>query len=192
MISTCICFGQQSGIQIMKRKCTYDRKYGGEKIIIQYQYDSLNLITSNEYWLNGFIKLPDSIKFLIIEKLLKFENDTELCCMNVITRSFNGIEGCGGTLKNVERYTIQVDALYIINRLCWPGSMDFYSCTPVLYDTKLKKTINNNPQKIKIVFAAYKKWYAECKAKGKIDRYFPFNDGRYVWYGGKKSIAPKV
>ena len=189
MASTCICFGQQPKIQIIKKKCTYDRKYSGEKIIMHYQDDSLNLTSANEYWLNSFIKLPDSIKFLLIEKLLKCENDTALCCMNVVTRSFNGIEGCGGTPKSVKRYTIQVDALYIINRLCWPGSMDFYSCTPVLYDSKQQKSINNDQKKIKIVFAAYKKWFAECKTNGKIGRYFPFNDGRYVWYGGKKGIA---
>jgi hypothetical protein len=111
--------------------------------------------------------------------------------MEVISSSFNGIEGCGGSPKGVKRYKVQIDALYIINRLCWPGSMDFYSCSPALYDKKIKKSINSDQKKIKIVFAAYKKWFEECKTKGKIERYFPFNDGRYVWYGGRKSVAPK-
>ncbi|MGB4773877.1 MAG: hypothetical protein WBP45_01780, partial [Daejeonella sp.] len=68
---------------------------------------------------------------------------------------------------------------------------DMYSCTPVLYDKQLKKEINSDPEKIKCVFKYYKKWYAECKAKGMIPKHFPFNDGRYVWYGGRKSIVPK-
>lgn len=191
VFSTSLCVGQQPSIQILKKKCSYDKRYNGEKIILHYQNDSLVRISSNEYWLHDFIKLEDSIKFLLIEKLLKYENDTALCCMNVVTRSFNGIEGCGGTPKDVIRYTIQVDALYIINRLCWPSSMDFYSCTPVLYDSKLKRSINDQPKKIRIVFAAYKKWFDECKANGKISEYFPFNDGRYVWYGGRKGVVPK-
>jgi hypothetical protein len=77
--------------------------------------------------------------------------------MEVISSSFNGIEGCGGAPKGVKRYTIQIDALYIINRLCWLSSMDFYSCSLALYDKKIKKSINSDQKKIKIVFAAYKK-----------------------------------
>lgn len=101
------------------------------------------------------------------------------------------MEGCRGYPKNAQRYTIQVDALFMINRLCWPKLMELYSCSPVLYDNKLKKEINSNQEAIKAVFSKYKDWYAICKAKKLIPKYFPFNDGRYVWYGGQKSIAPK-
>lgn len=182
------CYGQ---VSVTKKKCTYDTKYSGEKLIIQYKTDTINLQSSIEYWLSDFIELPDSTKLLIIEKLLGYESDTSLCCLNVINRSFNGIEGCRGKPKDAIRYTLQVDALFMINRLVWPKLMELYSCTPVLYDNKLKKSINHDQKKIKCVFAEYKKWYEECKAKGKIERYFPFNDGRYTWYGGRKSGVPK-
>jgi hypothetical protein len=185
------CYAQNTGLQVTKKKCTYDTKYSGEKLIIHYTYDKVNLESPIEYWLDSFIILSDSIKLLIVEKLLEYESDTALCCMNVVNRSFNGIEGCGGKPKGITRYTIQVDALFMINRLCWPKWMELYSCTPVLYDNKLKKSINNDPNKIKIVFAEYKKWFLERKSKGKIGYYFPFNTGRYVWYGGRKSGAPK-
>ncbi len=183
------CHGQV--VKVVKKKCTYDKKYSGEKLIIKYCIDTFMLESQVEYWLDSFIILPDSSKLLIIEKLLEYENDTSLCCMNIVNRSFNGIEGCRGKPKGVARYTIQVDAMFIINRLCWPKLMELYSCTPVLYDSKLKKDINSDQKKIKIVFEAYKKWFAECKAKDNIPKYFPFNDGRYVWYGGRKSIASK-
>ena len=186
-----VCFGQNAEVKITKKQCTYANQYSGQKLIIHYNADTVNLESPVEYWLDNFIILPDSIKLLIIEKLLEYENDTSLCCMNVVNRSFNGIEGCRGKPKGVTRYNIQVDALFMINRLCWPKWMELYSCTPVLYDNKLKKSINNDPKKIKIVFAEYKKWYAERKVKGKIGYYFPFNIGRYVWYGGRKSGAPK-
>ena len=185
------CYGQVPVVRVTKKKCTYDKKYSGEKLIIQYNVDTINLESPVEYWLDSFITLPDSGKLLIIEKLLEYENDTSLCCMNVVNRSFNGIEGCRGKPKGVTRYTIQIDALFMINRLCWPKWMELYSCTPVLYDNKLKKSINNDPKKIKIVFAEYRKWFLERKSKGKIGYYFPFNTGRYGWYGGRKSGAPK-
>lgn len=185
------CYGQVPVVKVTKKKCTYDKKYSGEKLIIQYSVDTINLESPVEYWLDSFITLPDSSKLLIIEKLLEYENDTSLCCMNVVNRSFNGIEGCRGKPKGVTRYTIQVDALFMINRLCWPKWMELYSCTPVLYDNKLKKSINNDPKKIKIVYAEYRKWFLERKSKGKIGYYFPFNTGRYGWYGGRKSGAPK-
>jgi len=188
---TVVCFGQNAEVQITKKKCTYANKYSGAKLIIHYTYDTVKLESLVEYWLDSFINLPDSVKLLIVERLLDYEDDTSLCCMNVVNRSFNGIEGCRGKPKGVTRYTIQVDALFMINRLCWPKWMELYSCTPVLYDNKLKKSINNDPKKIKIVFAEYKKWYVECKGKGKIGYYFPFNRGRYGWYGGRKSGAPK-
>jgi len=184
-------FGQNADVHIIKKTCSYFNKYSGEKLIIHYKKDTFNLTSSINYSLFDFIKLPDSGKFLIIEKLLDYENDTSLCCMDVANWSFNGIEGCRGKPKGIKRYTIQVDALFMINRLCWPKLMELYSCSQVLYDSKLKKSINTDPKKIKIVFAAYKKWYEECKAKGEIVKYFPLNNGRYVWYGGRKSMAPK-
>lgn len=185
------CSGQNPVVQVVKKKCTYDTKYSGEKLIIHYTSDTANLESPVEYWLEQFINLPDSIKLLIIGKLLAYENDTSLCCMNVVNRSFNGTEGCRGKPKGVDRYTIQVDALFMINRLCWPRSMELYSCTPVLYDNKLMKSINDDQGKIKYVFAEYKKWYEECKTLGRIPTYFPFNDGQFVWYGGRKSGVPK-
>jgi|694.fasta_scaffold41445_4 hypothetical protein len=185
------CSGQNAVVQVVKKKCTYDAKYSGEKLTIHYRPDTVSLESSVEYWLEQFIILPDSVKLLIVGKLLTYENDTSLCCMNVVSRSFNGIEGCSAKPKGVDRYTVQVDALFMINRLCWPRTMELYSCTPVLYDNKLMKAINDEQEKIKYVFAEYKKWYVECKAIGRVPKYFPFNDGRYVWYGGRKSGVPK-
>lgn len=185
------CYGQVAVVKVTKKICTYDTKYSGEKLIIHYTYDTVDLQSPVEYWLDSFITLSNSVKLLIIEKLLGYEDDTSLCCINVVNRSFNGIEGCKGNPKGVTRYTIQVDALFMINRLVWPKLMELYSCAPVLYDSKLQKEINSNQEKIKCVFAEYKKWYEECKSKGSIPRYFPFNDGRYVWYGGRKSITLK-
>lgn len=182
--------GQADALSVEKVECK--NKFKGSKLVLVYKIDTTvkkSFIYS--YDLDYFISLNDSSKLLLIESLLKYEDDSTRCCLDVTSWSFNGIEGCRGKPKNVTHCTIQIDALFMINRLCWPKLMELYSCSQVLYDSKLKKDINNDQKKIKMVFTAYKKWHEECKAKGKIEKYFPFNDGRYVWYGGRKSITLK-
>jgi hypothetical protein len=184
-------FCQNHSLSVAKENCRFMKKYYGAKLVMKHKTDTIHESSKYGYGLDYFINLGDSIKLLLIEHLLKYEDDITLCCLDVVEHSLNGNEGCRGAPKNVRRYTIQVDALLMINRLCWPKLIELYSCVPVLYDNKEKQQINNNPKLIKIVFEDYKKWHAECKATGKIPRYFPFNDGRYVWYGGRKSIAAK-
>jgi hypothetical protein len=62
----------------------------------------------------------------------------------------------------------------------------------VLYDNEDKIEINNCPEKVKLVFLDYKKWFEECIKSGKIRKYFPFNEGRYVWLYGKNLAFPKM
>lgn len=187
---TVAAMAQTNTFSVEKVECK--NKFKGSKLVLNCKNDTtIKQSFTYSYDLDYFTSLNDSSKFILIGELLKFENDTSHCCLNVTNWSFNGIEGCGGKPKNVKYYTIQIDALFMINRLCWPKLMELYSCSQVLYDNKLKKEINSDQKKIKIVFAIYKKWYEECKVKGKIEKYFPFNDGRYVWYGGKKSITSK-
>lgn len=84
-------------------------------------------------------------------------------------------------------FTIEIDALYFIDRIAYGIYTDYYSPAPALYDNEEKVEINDYPEKIKIVFESYKKWFDECIKTGKIPKYFPFNGGRYVWLYGKKS-----
>lgn len=177
-------------LYVEKKECS--NNFRGNKLVLHYKSDTTQQTSfTYGYDLDYFVGLDDRKKLMLIEALLTYENDTSHCCMKIIGYSLNGNEGCKGVPKNVNRFTIQIDALFMINRLVWPKLMELYSCSPVLYDNNLKKEINSDPEKIKCVFGEYKKWYEECKSKGSIARYFPFNDGRYVWYGGRKSITPK-
>jgi hypothetical protein len=192
-----VCFSSKSAAQtdtayIEKKECMSEGIYKGYKLIIHYKKDTVNT-TAKVYDYNlDFLKgVSEKTTFDLIGMLLNYQDDTAMCCVKVQYYSFNGNEGCRGKVENVNRYTIQVDALFMINRLCWPKLMELYSCSPVLYDNKLKKEINSDPEKIKCVFKDYKKWFEDCKSKGKINKYFPFNTGRYVWDGGRKSISPK-
>ena len=183
---------QTDSLYIEKKECVSENSYKGYKLVIHYINDSSSQTAKTyDYYLNFLQGIDDKTKLKLIGLLLQYQDDTSLCCIKVYNYSFNGNEGCRGKPKDVTRYTIQVDALFMINRLCWPKLMELYSCSPVLYDNKLKKEINSEPEKIKCMFNEYKKWYEECKAKGKISEYFPFNDGRFVWYGGRKSVIQK-
>lgn len=192
LVFSVIIIAQSDSVYIERKECVSEDSYKGYKLIIHYVNDtSSQTARTYDYYLDFLQGIDDKTKLKLIGSLLQYEDDTSLCCIKAYNYSFNGIEGCRGKPKDVTRYTIQVDALFMINRLVWPKLMELYSCSPVLYDNKLKKEINSDHKKIKCVFTEYKKWYEECKAIGKIPRYFPFNDGRYVWYGGRKSIATK-
>ena len=133
-----------------------------------------------------YVALPDSTKLSLIGQLLGFVKDTDLSCRKVTSYSFNGIEGCRGNPNGVDRYSIAIEALFTINRFCWPKSMELYSCTPVLWDTARKIAINDNPRAIAKFAKEYKKWYKQCVRLGYIPKKFPFNKGKYVWFGGRK------
>lgn len=183
--------GQNGKYSIEKKHCVYDNKYSGSKLIIHYDNDTTHKVSDTwDYGLEQFINLPDMEKLTIIGKLLDFENDIDTCCLRVVSRGFNGIEGCRGVAKS-KRFNLQIDALYMINRLAWPKMIERYSCYTALVDTLTHEEINNQPEKIKILFQDYRKWYNERLAKGYIGKYFPFNDGRYAWFGQRKSEHPK-
>jgi hypothetical protein len=187
-----IAIAQTDSVSVEKKECVSEKSYEGYKLVIHYYSDTLNQTAKTcDYYLDFLQGINDKVKLTLVGMLLQYQDDTSLCCLKAYNYGFNGIEGCRGKPKNVNRYTIQVDALFMINRLCWPKLMELYSCSPVLYDNKLKKEINSDPEKIKCVFKEYKKWYEECKIRGSVGKYFPFNTGRYVWYGGRKSIVPK-
>ena len=183
---------QTDSVFVEKKECVSENSYKGFKLIIHfYSNSSIQIAKPYDYYLDFLKDIDSKTKLELIRLLLQFQDDSSLCFLKTYNYSFNGIEGCSGKPEGVNRYTIQLDALFIINRLCWPKLMELYSCSPVLYDTKLQREINSDPDKIRYVFGEYKKWYEECKALGRIPKYFPFNEGRYVWYGGKKSVVAK-
>jgi len=186
-----VCFSQRITVRVEKRPCHRVDALPGEKLFMEVRTDTGVLVSEADYFLVPFIKLPDSIKLQLVARLLDYRDDTGLCCLRVVDRSFNGIEGCAGHPSGTERYTIQVDAMFMINRLCWPRMMELYSCTPVLYDTVLNRDIDRDGAKLRTVFDSYRKWFKHWIKSGRIGHYFPFNEGRYVWYGGRKPVIAR-
>lgn len=167
---------------VIKKACGTN---GGSKLYLHIRTNDTILSSKGLYELAGFTGLDDSLKLAIVEQLLVFEKDTSKCCLPVSGYLYNNVEGCGGSPQSTF-YPIQIDALFMINRICFSNLTDWYACHPVLYDTLGKKEINDRPELIALVFENYKKWFKECKANKKIPGYFPFNKGRYVWYGGRR------
>ena len=191
----------QTNIHVEKLKCKNDMEYSLELRVFydSYNYEFAkenrfisyfpkephprNYITSH----SAFNALPDSIKLVIVKELLSFENDTSLCCYLVQELPFDGNDGCCRSPQG-KRYRIQIDALYIINAICFDMSRSF-SCVPMIMDTLARKCVNENQVVIHEVYQKYWEWYYDCLKKGRIDSYFPFNDGRYVWKNGRKGKA---
>ncbi len=131
-----------------------------------------------------FNTLTDSIKLEIVKQLLYFESDTSLCCYDVQQLPFDGNDGRCGCPMN-KKYSVQIDALFIISAICFDRCRS-YACVPMIMDTLTRKCVNEDQVAIKEVYQKYREWYNDCLKKGKIGRYFPFNDGRYVWKNGRR------
>lgn len=174
-------------VYIEKKSC--ENKQGrGYKLIIHMSASDTKSKDSeqNDYSLTGLINLPDSVKLLIVGLLLQYKNDTAIVCKPVSSYGYIAYENtCKGQPVS-GYYSISIEALYLINRLCFPNEFSFCYCFPVLVDTITGKEINGKYEDIRNVFTFYESWFERTKKAGLIDKIFPFNDGRYMWYGGKK------
>ncbi|WP_147284208.1 hypothetical protein [Sphingobacterium spiritivorum] len=130
----------------------------------------------------GYVNnLTDLEKLEMIKCLLKFEGDTTRHPGMVHPLYFGNNSRNNIRFSPKSRYfTIEINALYYIDRIAYGTYTDYYSPAPVLYDNIENVEINDCPEKVKLVFSEYKKWFDECIKTGKIPKYFPFNDGRYV------------
>lgn len=156
---------------------------------IRYDRDTDTIVFNT---MDGFENnLTDREKLQLIECLFKFEGDTTRHPGRGLPIYHVANERAIRFSPKSKFYTVEISALYFIDRIAYGVYSDYYSPAPVLYDNEEKIEINNCPEKVKLVFIEYKKWFNECIKSGKIPKYFPFNDGRYVWLRGKKSLFLK-
>jgi hypothetical protein len=189
------CKGYTQKSWITKSKCSDTTVsgtiYTGYRLEIFYVKDN-DTTKSYYYWYdNPFLTYSDSSKMLIIQQLLSLEGDTSLFCGSAGAHFYGGALSCRCHIDNNINVPLQIDALYRINAIAFPHTCHIYSCYPVLYDTLERKVINDKPELVEEVYTTYKQWFAECISNGKIGDYFPFNEGRYIWYGGRKSFYRK-
>jgi len=191
LMYTTTCYSQTAWIE--KRVCDNDKWAINKGYSLDVFFAKGNDTIKSHAYLdtNPFVNLPDSEKLVIIKQLLTLENDTTLYCFKA-GKYWGGEYECNGGFYSPINVPIQIDALYRINGIAFPNICWIYSCAPVLYDTLNRIIINDKPKLVEEVYTVYKEWFIECQRKGKIGNYFPFNEGRYVWYRGKrKSYYPK-
>jgi hypothetical protein len=167
------------------KKISCKNPFGGYKLIINDRGGNLIISSDSDgYALNSFVTLNDSDKLNIVFLLLSFEDDTSKCCLMVSRYDYNGLDG-DYTAPKSQQYNVQIDALFMINRLCFPSLFNVFSNKPVLVNRKTGIEINENYKELKLVYKQYRKWYLKCKRTGKINQNFPFNDGEFKWLGGR-------
>jgi hypothetical protein len=185
----------QSIVTVEKKSCPEQSGYTID--IVAFDGEYRHIITrdqrftsySGETLIRKFNDISDFIKLETVRQLLSFQYDTSLCCYPVQELPFDGNDGrCGCPIG--KQYTIQIDALFLINAICFEMCRS-YACVPMIMDTITGKCVNEDTIAIKEVYQKYIEWYNICVEKGNIGKYFPFNDGRYVWKNGRKGFHKK-
>lgn len=178
-------FSQVKRIDVEKVDCFHYRdSIKGHKIVIRVVLNDTTIATpANFYDLDALAGLPDSIKLVIVGKLLTFKNDQSICCRKVGKHYYDGIERtCIGRPKS-QFYNMQVDALYMINKIVYPYGTSLYSCFPVIVDRESMIEINDRPELIADYFSVYERCFEKAWKSGEIGENFQFNTKKYAWFG---------
>jgi len=117
-----------------------------------------------------------------IKELLLLEGDIRLCSFPITNYNSRRSQIYLGDCKD---YSIQVEALFIINQLILKNPFN-YSSYPILMDRSTKKESSISGSIIKKAFKAYKEWYRKINKIG-IDRseseeMMPLYGSQIKWY----------
>jgi hypothetical protein len=140
--------------------------------------------TGRKYYdYSDIYRLPDSIKIEIIEKIFNFTSDSSLCCKEV--RGYENMDypGCFNQKPSEDKFSIRVEALFIINRIAYNSFTSKIGCYPVLYDTETLQEVNDDNCLISIMVKRYKEWFKIYKETEKLPDYYFLNRGRIKWWG---------
>jgi hypothetical protein len=117
-----------------------------------------------------------------IKELLKYRDDKRICAF-VIT-CYNPARSQIYLDKN-KNYSLQVEALYIINQLILSKPFN-YAAYPILVDKNSNSTSSVSGVPISNAFSAYKRWYKLLKEKGisqvRDKSIMPLDGSSVRWY----------
>lgn len=169
-------------VQVSKVPCSGNGGYYIEVNVRNRGY-LLDSTGRRYYDYSNIYRLADSVKIRIIERMFDFISDTSLCCKKVIGYENMDYPGCFSELPTSDKFSIRVEALFIINRIAYNSFTSRIGCYPVLYDTETMKEVNTDNCLISIMVEHYKKWFKLYKERGKLPDYFYLNEGRIRWWG---------
>jgi hypothetical protein len=122
----------------------------------------------------------DTVK--AIGDLLKFKGDTRLCVFSITNYNPARSQIYLGEHKN---YSIQVEALFIINQLIYDKPFN-YASYPVLVDVKTGENYSLLGKAIGNAFKAYRQWYRKIHRHGieyaRKGRIMPLDNSKARWY----------
>lgn len=137
---------------------------------------------------NGYAysNLKPSDKIKMIQELLRFENDTRICSDNIM--NYNP---AAQMYTGPKEYSIQVEALFIINQLYFDYPFSFSPVPALVSDSNEVETIDG--ELIYKTYNIYKKWFVKLKndsslfknhsLEKKSDLNFLLKQEKINWYG---------
>ncbi|MGJ1447695.1 hypothetical protein ACR79S_12845 [Sphingobacterium spiritivorum] len=139
------------------------------------------------YFLRNF-DLKDRVR--ILKKLSKYFDDYSLCS-KAVKAVFPrvGIPRTADRFSTEKKYSIAVEAMFLINWMIFGDHACFMSTYPILYNKKLEAHIAYNDVKsIKKMAAVYKGWIRKKEQGEKMSLYdiFQFNGEDIIWGGSGK------
>lgn len=166
----------QSIFKVVETRRDYLHKEGKK----YYKIKFINDTSSISYPISILADEFDTLK--AIKELLRLEGDTRLCSLPITNYNPLRSQIYLGTCKD---YSIQVEALFIINQLILKKPFN-YSSYPILVDKSTKKEASISGSIIKKAFQAYKDWYRKIKKKGfariEDEETMPLYGSQIKWY----------
>lgn len=111
----------------------------------------------------------------MIEELLTYKGDTRKCFMKIKCDSYTG---------DNKQYSLQVEALYMINSLFFEDFDSFSPCTVLKNEAGTEATIDG--EIINKAYTAYEAWFAKVKEMGisaaKAAKLDPLDGTGIKWY----------
>jgi len=175
-------FGQSIDISVSKTACS--NSITGYFLNVEVKKENILLDNEKVYYdYHEMHRLCDSLKIRIIQKLFQFVSDTSTCCRKVGLYDNSEYGGCSAYQPQSKNFSIGIEALFIINRICYGSVINRVSCYPVLYNAETMKEVNDTNSLINVMVERYKEWFMMYKDSGKLPDYRFLNDGQIKWWG---------
>jgi hypothetical protein len=182
--STCLtCCKAQSYFKVLSKREDQSTYY--QLFLLRSDTQDFTLIYPI-FWTNS-IYYPNIDTIKVIEELLSYEDDDRLC--STLISSYNEVGQCSSNLYlGIEkRYSIQVEALYIINQIVFEEPCIFhYMSNPVLKDLKTGNLQSIRGEIIVKAYQSYKKWFEKVKNSSLQEilrkNEFPLDNSGIIWY----------
>lgn len=111
---------------------------------------------------NQFSKFNTYQKLKMIEELLEYKGDIRIC--SVAPMCYNGKYAKGTEVSNIKYYSIQVEALFLINQIYFNDPFE-YSPYPILIENNGKLEAIDG-KIVSMTYQCYEEWAKQIKKMG--------------------------